>query len=517
VISLNPLKQLPMFINDTEVHYLNKRDSQRLVNSIKKINHKLIVLLMLDCGMRVSEAISLKLNDFDFKRKTVRVRSLKKRTKTKYRTIPLSSRLYNVLADYLYKNKFDYDSFLFPSDKTNSGHIIRQGVNHFLERYKNSLNIRNLHPHTLRHTCATSHLAQGVDLVHIKELLGHENLNTTTIYTHIPEEILRNSIEKAAAVDEPFFKKIAKKWFSTKKELLISMPTENNLPAIGRASEIEKVQSFINRDINTIILGPVGVGKSHLLSSIISDNKKILRLDDCDNIKRSLILLLIYLYKNEKEAVFNLLYGDYDLEKLQIRLNRDSVRGLCDEIKKVVEQKEYILRIDTVDRITPKSIKALEELKDTFTIFTTARNISLNKGSFLWNFEIVHLNNLSRQASLELINRLSYDLSVEDYELFKNHIYEQSNGNPRVIFELVERYRKEPVITSDVVRDIRHFGSLKEIDMSLMIIIFLASLAILRYVSREIDNDSYRLLGGVAMILLIISRYFFRYSKRKFI
>jgi len=506
-----------MFINETEIHYLNKRECQQLINSITKTHHKLIVLLMLDGGLRVSECISLKLSNFDFKGKKLKVESLKKRDKKKVRVVPLSARLYNVLADYLYQNKLDRDSFLFPSDKNDTGHITRQSVNNFLSRYKNKLNIQQLHPHALRHTCATAHLANGADLVHIKELLGHENLNTTTIYTHVPDEIMRNNIERATYEERNIFKRLRDLLFKPKRDLLISIPTASNLPAVGRNEEIQQITSFVNRDINTIILGAVGVGKSHLLDAITPQDKKVLKLDDCDNMKKSLVQLLIYLYKNEKETVFELLYGNFDIDKMHTRLNRESVKNLCDEIKKVVEPKEYILQIGTVDRITPKSIKALEELKDTFTILTTAREIALNKGSFLWNFEIIELEPLVRKHALDLINKLSYDLQVEDYELFKNHVYEQSNGNPRVIYELVERYRKEPVITSDVVRDIRHFGSLREIDMSLMIIIFLASLAILRYISREVDNDSYRLIGGVAMVLLLISRYFFRYSKRKFI
>jgi integrase/recombinase XerD len=194
-----------------------------------------------------------------------------------------------------------------------------------------------------------------------------------------------------------------------------------------------------------------------------------------------------------------------------------SVKSLCDEIKHVVNEKEFILMIDNVDRITPKAIKTLEELKDTFTIITSAREIPLNKTSFLWNFEIIKIKPLERKFALELVNRLSYDLDIEDFELFRNHIYEQTNGNPRAIFEIIDRYRKEPVITTEVVKDIRHFGSMKEIDMSLLVVIFLAMLAVLRYVSREVDNDAYRFIGGVSLIALIIFRYLFSYTKRKFV
>ncbi len=508
-----------MFINDTELHYLNKKDSKLLINSISNLKHKLIVLIMLDAGLRVSECITLKLSNFDFRGRRFKVKSLKKRdkaTKEKYRVIPLSARLYNCLADYLYKFKLSEEDFLFPSAQNETGHITRFAVNKFLDRYKNKLNIKQLHPHTLRHTCATSHLANGADLIHIKEILGHENLNTTTIYSHVPDEILRANIEKATYEERSLFNKFKFFLFGKSKDQIISIPTKRNLPAIGRTSEIQTISSFLNREINTIILGDIGAGKSHLLK-MVTPEQKVLKLDDCDNIKKSLIYLLIYLFENEKKHVHELIFSDFDMKKTETKLNRESIPNLCEEVKKLVEPKEYTLVIDSVDRITPRAIKALEVLKDTFTILCSAREIPLNKSSFLWNFEIIKLKPLDRSATLDLVHKLSYDLDVEDYELFKNHIWEQSNGNPRVIYEIIERYRKEPVITSEVVRDIRHFGSMKEFDMSLLIIIFLASLAILRYLSREVDNDSYRFIGGVAMVLLVISRYFFQHMKRKHI
>jgi len=496
-----------------EIHFLDKKQSSLLLDNCTNIKHRLIILLMMDAGLRVSETITLMLANFDFKKRLLKVQSLKKRDKHESRIIPLSNRLYDALADYLYKTKIPADSFLFPA--TDSGHISRFAVNKFLSRYKKQNNIENLHPHALRHTFATQHIANGTPLENIKTLLGHKKYDTTLIYAHIPEEILKNNIEAVERTELTIWDKI-RNYISPKKQHLINIKQTHSFPIIGREEERQKIQSFINRDINTIILGGIGSGKTALLDSFQFD-KKTLKLDDTDNIKKSLVNILLYLYENEKESIAQLLYGEFDTQKISAKLTRDSIANLCDEIKKLVEPKEYILQIDNVDRITPKAIKTLECLKDTFTILTAAREVAINKSSFLWNFERIELKNLKKSHSLDLINKLSYDLDIEDYNLFRNHIFEQSDGNPRVIFELVDRYRKEPVITNDVVKDITHFGSMKEIDCTLLILLFLASLAVLRYLSREVDNDSYRFLGGMAMILLVLSRYFFGYTKRKFV
>ena len=323
-----------MFVQSNEVHFLSKKEQDLLLLKTSKIHHKLMILLMMDAGLRVSEVCTLKLANFDFKKKNLNVKSLKRRESSKklYRNIPLSSRLYAVMADYLYNNKhLTKEDYLFPSD-TKQGHLSRDAANKFLLRLNDNLNIKNLHPHALRHTFATNHIASGTPLENVKEMLGHERYDTTLIYTHIPAEILRKNVDT------------------------VNLSTDTNALSIGRGNELNSVENLVNRDINTLIIGDIGTGKSHLLEHITL-NKKVLKLDDTDSIKTSLIFLLLFLYKNEKEAIKELLYTDLSLDQIKTKINRTSTLNICEEIRKVVSPKEYILMIDNVDKITPRSVK----------------------------------------------------------------------------------------------------------------------------------------------------------------
>jgi tRNA A37 threonylcarbamoyladenosine dehydratase len=277
------------------------------------------------------------------------------------------------------------------------------------------------------------------------------------------------------------------------------------------------LQGLSLKRVNTFIIGDIGVGKSHLLEQICVSIDHVLRFDDLDNIKRTLGNTLLYLYKNEKQTVYNLIYGDFDLNKAQTRITRESVANLCDEIKKVTVKKEYTIVIDSIDGITPKTVRVLELLKDHFTIIAAARSIKVNHTSLFWDFERIQIKSLSRHHALELIQRLTHDLEVEDYYVLLNHIYEQTNGNPRAIYELVNRYRKEPILTKEVVKSIRHAGALPEYDMTIFIAIILGAIACLRYFTAETGNVSLRTIGGCALILLLLSRYIFPKFKRKYI
>jgi len=504
-----------MFIDDRDIHFLSKHQANQLL-AISDANprQKVLLLLMLDAGLRVSETVSLKLSDFDFQKRLLSVLSLKKRDAKKFRQVPISNRLFFALSDYI-KSMRDVspDSWLFPNPKDKTVHITRYAVNMYLKRKKSKLNITNLHPHALRHTFATALVAEEVPINEVADLLGHENVNTTRIYTHIPPERLRHAIDKAS------FRNDKTKWWKRifrRKLPVVYIPQTGSGAIIGREHELQLISDHVNKGTNVCLIGGTGTGKKTLLDAIHSE-RKILTLDDMSSIKKSLIYMLLYLYKNNMEAVHALLFKDFDLDQLEAKLSRQTISTLCEEIKKACSPKEYILKIRNMDNLTTSSMRSIELLKDHFVIITASKDIPLNKASFLWNFEKIKIGNLNRANAFQLIHKMSYDMEIEDYELYRNHIFEQTVGNPRAIVEMIERYRREPVLISEVVRSITHRGPVHEIDFSFVVIFFIASLAIFRYMTSEFDNPGLRVIGGMAMILLLLSRSIFSRTKRKYV
>lgn len=500
------------------IKFLDNNQCEVLVNSIKSEKYLVLVLLLMDCGLRVSEACSLKLKDFDFKKELVYVRSLKKRDNVESRKIPLSRRLYQAIADYLSRrSNVNGDDWMFPSViKHVNGPMTRFAVNHYLRRKKKELSFTFLNPHCLRHSFGTNHISKGTPLENIKTMLGHKKYDTTLIYAQIPEEILRQNIAKVTDRKKSFLVKalefVGLKAVNDKR---ISVSFHQDTFSVGRQEEFLQLETNAKKGINTLLIGGIGTGKSHLLEHFNTD-KKVLKLDDMNGLKQSLVYLLVYLYGNDKDHCKQLIYGDLDLDKVKVKLNRSSVNHLAKEICKAVKPKEYILSIDSVDTITPRGVKVLEELKDYFVLFCGARALKIDRSSFAWNFDKMEIKPLKRSDAIQLIEKLSYDVSVEDRSLFRNHIFEQSNGNPRVIFELIDRYRKEPLITNEVVRNVRHTASLKEFDMTFIIFILFGGMYLLRYLSREVDNDAFRFIGGLALVLAMLFSKLVPKFRRKF-
>jgi len=507
--------------SERQIRFLNHNEASLLVSAIPDNRHKALILLMLDAGLRVSEAISLKFGNFDFKNKLLIVKSLKKRVRSKdfnSRKIPLSQRLFFTIAEYAKEfQQLDAETLLFPSPKCKDTHICRSAVQKYLGRLSvRKLNIQNLHPHCLRHSFATGLVETGANLHKIADLLGHQSLDTSRIYTHIPSVQLAKSINAASKRNG------AKRFlfgfidiFKVKQPPHIYIPNQSQKPIIGRTTELVNISGHLSNGTNVIILGEHGTGKRLILDSIKPD-RKMMTFDDTASIKKSLVYMLLYLYKNEKEQVAKLMFENFDPEKTETRLSRQSIRFLCDEIKSIVEPKEYILKIRQFDDVTKQSLKVIESLKDTFVIITSAEKISIDKAPFFGNFEQVEIKNLNRKQSEELIHKLSYDMKIDDYELYRNHIWSQTDGNPRAISEMVERYRREPRLLPEVVRNVTHHGgTIKEWDCTYMLVILIGAMAVMRYMTSEFDNPGLRTIGGMAMILLLLTRAFAARTKQK--
>lgn len=467
---------------------------------------------MADAGMRVSEVLHLRFSDLNFKEQLITVNSLKKRDKKEVRIIPMSYRVYNCFTDFLKNHKnIGPENYLFANSRGKP--LTRAGVWKFLNQRRRNLNIPQLHPHALRHTFATQHLANGTSLAEIKIMLGHKKYDTTLIYASIPTQTLK---ERINTVSNPsgFWHKIKSYFFRKKPETIINIDFTNEFFTVGRNDILKQLENNVSKGVNTVIIGDIGTGKTHLLKALKIENRT-LYLDDTESIKRQLASILLYFYKSE-ETVLSVLWKNFTEDEVHKKINRETTMNLCDEIIKCANNKNYVLIIDNITNITASARKIIEKLKDTFIIIAGARQIKNNDTSFLWNFEIVRLSNLDRSSSLQLISRLASSLPTESREILLNHIYEQTNGNPRAITELVERYRKEPFLDLATIRNTQHTGALKKFDFTFIIVILLVGLMSLRFFYRETHIPSMRVLGIIGLILLIFWRSFSSFIKKKF-
>ena len=183
-------KKIPEFLTLEEISSLLNFK----VNNEFEARNKAILELLYSSGLRISELTSLELSNIDLDECLVRVMG----KGSKERIVPLGDYAIEALKEYIYfyrpmLNK-NNSSYIFLNNR--GGILSRQFIFKVIKEECIKKGIRkNVSPHTLRHTFATHLLKNGADLRIIQELLGHENLSTTQIYTHLTNDKLKHDYE----------------------------------------------------------------------------------------------------------------------------------------------------------------------------------------------------------------------------------------------------------------------------------------------------------------------------------
>ncbi len=192
----NPIQELDSpKIRQALPRYLTLDESIRLLESIEGDNAErdfCIITLFLNCGMRISELVGVNLSDIQ----DDRIRVLGKGNKE--RMIYLNAACQNAIEDWLavrsHSGAADPHALFISRRHTR---ITKDGVHYMLKQRFTAagLDSSKYSAHKLRHTAATLMLQNGVDVRTLQEVLGHEHLNTTQIYTHVDSDALRDAAQ----------------------------------------------------------------------------------------------------------------------------------------------------------------------------------------------------------------------------------------------------------------------------------------------------------------------------------
>ena len=166
-------------------------------------------------GLRISEALNLRLGDCDFRHNRLRIRSGKG---DRDRVIPITPQLKQVLVDYLVvRGSSATDHLLLARGKPVGYQLVYQRLQKFGQRAA----IPQMSPHRLRHTLATLLINAGMPIVSLQKLLGHQNINETLIYARVHDETVRQQFAaamkqvEAMAKTEPTPILLAEDWVET--------------------------------------------------------------------------------------------------------------------------------------------------------------------------------------------------------------------------------------------------------------------------------------------------------------
>lgn len=203
--TLTPEKiELPK-VNRKQVSFLDKDEIERLVEtfSSKKLSglrDKALVELLFSSGLRVSELVSLNRDNINTKRREFTVRGKGQ----KDRPVFISQRASDMIEEYLQKRAdnlpplfISYSKNVLSSNNGDFRRLTPRSIQRMIEKHAKLAGItKKVSPHTLRHSFATSLLINGADIRSVQAMLGHSNISTTQVYTHITDKHLKEVYEQ---------------------------------------------------------------------------------------------------------------------------------------------------------------------------------------------------------------------------------------------------------------------------------------------------------------------------------
>jgi integrase/recombinase XerD len=191
-------KSLPKSLNETEVIKLinaincdGPKEGDSPLQTSNKLRNRLILALLYSSGLRVSELVSLRIDDIDIDDRTLRIRGKGE----KDRIVLFDEETRTLIENYI-EVRFHQGDYLFLNRFGNP--LTPRYIQMMIKNYATMAGInKKVTPHILRHSFATHLLKNGVDIRAIQQLLGHSNLSTTQIYTSVDMETLRNVYDRA--------------------------------------------------------------------------------------------------------------------------------------------------------------------------------------------------------------------------------------------------------------------------------------------------------------------------------
>jgi len=544
--------QVGLVVKYGRVKYLSPEGEIFLLRECRNLKYRVLILMMLDCSCRITEALNMEWRDVDFQSRMVTIFTIKdrsgsvkkkekkKRAKDRVRLIPMTERLISEISKYWTSLKAapKTTELIFKSPKKD-GSIRRQVVDRQLKKW-----LPEMSAHILRHTYATKYMANEKSsdkLYRLKELLGHDSIESTQIYAHIPIEHLAKSVE---AIEN---KSIWRKWTDEifGKRNVNVIPVQRGLTKfhVGRKKEMKKLDESFEKRTNLLVVAPQGFGKTHLTENMRNSN--ILRIDELKSPKKFIGDLLIMLYKDGVEENLRSQYDESEQEviisdknledatmeqiigmavgnsKIENYVQRQSVQAMLDILFMATKKNEVTLLVDDVTKITQSGLRLMDKLKNHFHIIANARTVELKKVGAFSNFSVLKLEPLSRDESIQLIDLVSRPFRgrIKDNYAYRDHIVRETKGNPLYIIEMAEEFSKMSIIDAHSIRTQTHIASNGGYSLFPILVLLIAMTSVMRYTGHvtgdKTDRGVWYGIAALGMITLYLARPMISSGKRK--
>ena len=200
-IDIAPITAKKNYYDTADIKYFTMPEIRTLTGEAENLFYRLIFLVLYETGARVSESVNIKFGDIEPDTLRIKVLTLKQRRKGQiYRYLKISDKLMSLLLQHRLKNNFSNEDYIFTNKSLNK-RITIQGINFIVKKEVSRLlgngYMKKAHPHTFRHSRAIHLLDSGMNIMLLKNFLGHSNISNTLIYLKYSNRDMAEAVDKA--------------------------------------------------------------------------------------------------------------------------------------------------------------------------------------------------------------------------------------------------------------------------------------------------------------------------------
>ena len=382
---------------------------------------------------------------------------------------------------------------LFTTSKGSLQALSERSIDHLIRKYAGQARInRTVNAQVLRNTFAVRLCKDEKDTEKVLALLGLTDPDALKRYKETAKEVPLN---ETTSDTRSWKDKLTTKVFPVKPKASKPLQPLDGFWSpnpeeviIGRESLIKDLKSQLLHGQSTLLIAPVGMGKTHLLKHMKTVLPKVLYINNPSPVKPMLV------------SIYQACEKDAELSP------KITTQDLLEKVIQTILSTRPILMIDCLHKIKAPDMDLMVTLLEHFTILGAAEEKPSRLNPIWWKFKERELKPLNDTASKTLIKHLTQNMPVSDYEMMENKLLSLSNGVPLAMVDMAKQLSHRPVATREAVRDLYHEAGIRYRYWTNAFIVFWAALVIFRFVALGTHSFEGYILAGIGSAFLLIVR-----------
>ena len=283
-------------------------------------------------------------------------------------------------------------------------------------------------------------------------------------------------------------------------------PSAAPLTLIGRAAEHERLLSNVARGRHTLLVGPIGVGKTHLLRHVAQMLPTAIFVPHVQPIRLGLLAMCEGLHARGPLVLAGGAAAPATWADCGKALGRVTVRELTDIAGASLRGSDTVLILDQLEAATPAMAPVIEACLEATVVLAATRECRPGLQKLWWAFERLDLAPLGRDESKALLWTLVERDRIPDPSLFESTVLEQAAGNPHAIVDMARQVAGEGPVALEAIRALQHGAGFRYLDLTPVLLLVAAALVAMRFIALGLDDRDLYILAGTLGALFFVVR-----------